>query len=119
MTLKKYKPKVRQILSEKEKARNDDGYLIAWMIARHAPQFVQKDVDGDKSVKLKDLAEITTTVNFETIRRTRQIIQNDNGEFPPTDKKILEARGIKEKNWRDSEVREARNYKPDQQGLWQ
>jgi hypothetical protein len=46
---------------------------------------------------------------MENLRRVRQIIQNENEMYQPTDPKVRKARGIKEKNWREAEIREAKN----------
>ena len=46
---------------------------------------------------------------MENLRRVRQIIQNENEMYEPTDPDVRKARGIKEKNWRDAEIREAKN----------
>ncbi len=110
MALKHYKDKVRKILETKEGARNDDGVLLAYMIRDHAGEFVQKDADGRMCIRLKDLGEITAKVNFESVRRSRQLVQNEDGEFLPTDPGVIKERKIKEKNYRDCEVREAKLF---------
>ena len=47
---------------------------------------------------------------LESIRRVRQIIQNSKHELIPTNAIVRKARGIKEKNYRDCEIREAKLY---------
>jgi len=103
--LKTYKQKVRVILEQYERARNNDGVLMAHYINTYHPGLVSIDQDGDVTIKLKNF---TSLPPLENIRRSRQIIQNDDGEFPPTDPKVVKARRIKEKNWNDCEVREAK-----------
>lgn len=103
--LKTYKQKVRYILEYVPQTRNDDGLLFAHYVNHFYPQLVRRMEDGHKYVALKHFKDLPS---FETIRRCRQIIQNDNGDFIPTDPKVIKGRGIKEENWRNAEVREAK-----------
>lgn len=103
--LKTYKQRVRQILEKYEKARDNDGILTAYYIATYHPTLLRKDTDGNSCVPLKYFGELPP---LENIRRSRQLIQNDDGEFLPTKESIRKARKIKEKNWREVEVREAK-----------
>ena len=103
--LKTYKQKVEKILKDYEKARNCDGTLIAHYLNTYHNRLLHMDVDGDSCLKLKDFQHLPP---FENIRRSRQIIQNDDGNYPPTDPEVIKARKIKERNWRDCEVREAK-----------
>ena len=105
MELKTYKQRVRVVLERHEKARNNDGTLLAHYIKDFLPNLVHTDEDGDWSIKLKDIKNMPP---IENIRRSRQLIQNEDGEFLPTDKSVIEGRGVKEKNWRNTEVREAK-----------
>lgn len=107
--LKTYKEKVYEILKESEKARNNDGTMIAHYLNRYCPRFVSKDQDGELVIRLKDFQHLPP---LENLRRSRQIIQNDDGAWIPTDPAVIKARKIKEKNWRDAEVREAKNITP-------
>lgn len=102
--LKKYKEKVYAILRDSEAARNSDGVLMAHYINVYHPNLVKMDEEGDKVIKLKNLKALPP---FENIRRVRQIIQNVNNEFLPTDPSVRKNRRIKEENWREYEVREA------------
>jgi len=104
--LKTYKQKVRYLLEKYPQARNSDGTLVAHYIKEFHRHLIQKNIDGDESIALKNIKHLPP---LENIRRCRQIIQNDNEEFPPTDPEIAKARGIKEENWRTAEVREARD----------
>lgn len=103
--LKHYKEKVRGILEDHPQARNNDGTLIAHYINIYHPHFVFEDINGHKSINLKHFKELPP---FENLRRLRQIIQHDNEELQPTDPRVTKMRRIKEKNWNDAEVREAK-----------
>lgn len=104
MQLKDYKIKIRSILKVYPQARDNDGTLLAYFITTYLSHLVTRDVDGDLSIKLKNLKNLPP---IETIRRSRQIIQNVDGEFLPTDPKVIKARRIKEQNYKNAEVREA------------
>lgn len=108
--LKTTKQKVEKILKEFEKARNSDGTLIAHFLNTFSKKYVHNDKDGEPCIKLRDFKNLPS---FENIRRSRQIIQNDDGNYPPTDPEIIKKRNIKEKNWRDCEVREAKHTTED------
>lgn len=108
MELKTYKQKVYKILKEFPEARNSDGTLLAHYINIYQRQLVVPDANGSPAISLKNIKHLPP---FENIRRVRQIIQNDNGDFLPTDPKVIKARKIKEKNWEDCEVREAKQLK--------
>ena len=69
------KDNVRQLLSEDEQCRNNDLYLIL----SYWNQFDGLEID------LGIFDELT---NAETIRRSRQTIQNNDGEYPPTDPNV-------------------------------
>lgn len=103
--LKHYKAKVYEILKEFEQARNNDGTLLAYFISKFQPHLITKDSDGEPAIKLKNLRNLPP---IENLRRSRQIIQNDNGEFLPTLPEVRKARKIKEENFRQMEVREAK-----------
>jgi len=105
--LKDVKNKVYFVLRDHEKARNNDGTLIAHLLNKHYTRFIRKDADGEKVVRLKDFQHFPS---FESIRRARQIIQNDDNEFLPTDPKVAKARRIKEEDYRNAEVREAQHH---------
>ncbi|HEC33023.1 MAG TPA: hypothetical protein ENI63_02060 [Candidatus Kaiserbacteria bacterium] len=105
--LKDYKKKVSKILEEVPKSRDNDGLLIAHFLYRHSKRFLTQDIDGRWCIPLKNIKELPP---FESIRRTRQIIQNDNNLFLPTTHIVRKARKIKEENWYNCEVREAKNH---------
>lgn len=98
--LKGKKGQVAYILKVYPSTRNNDGQLFAHYINTYFKHLVE-----NKAVPLKNFHKLPS---LETIRRLRQIIQNDNGMFLPTDEKVIKARKIKQKNWNDIEVREAR-----------
>ncbi|MFW6142478.1 MAG: hypothetical protein ACOC53_07975 [Candidatus Saliniplasma sp.] len=77
---------VEQILQDYPEARNSDRKL--WF-------YYLKDELGWplKKYHLQDMLE---GYSFETLRRTRQHIQNDEGELIPTDDEIIEKRGLRE-----------------------
>lgn len=105
--LKTYKEKVYKILEKYENARNNDGSLLALYIYEFLPGLVDKTESGKQCICLEDIKRLPA---IENIRRSRQIIQNDDNQFLPTDPKVREARKIKEKNWREAEVREAKYH---------
>ena len=104
MELKTYKQRVRKVLSEHEEARNNDGTLLAFYIYTFHKGLVKK-TDGEYSILLKDFKNLPA---IENIRRSRQIIQNDNNEYLPTREEVRKARKIKEENYKNCEVREAK-----------
>lgn len=81
--------KVRHVLENHEKARNDDDLLI-WIIKRHI-----EDAD------LNTFKEYKKTTNAETIRRNRAKIQNDDDDLLPTDPEVIEKRKLKEQKVRE------------------
>lgn len=94
---------VRQVLSEDQRARNDDLWLIlqVWQKKQHINCFVQYDL-------------LSTMISPETIRRVRQEIQNKNGELLPTDSKVLLKRRFREeaiKNYYGANSKEFSEYK--------
>ncbi len=106
--LKTYKQKVRVVLQRYPKTRNSDGLLFACYILTYHPHMVHEGPDGEKAIKLKYMEDLPP---MENIRRSRQLIQSPDGdnEYLPTELKVREARKIKEENWRECEVREAKN----------
>jgi hypothetical protein len=97
MKLTDIKPRIESIFKDHESARNNDGTLIAYYIAKyHATTKIEDatlfDLKGMKFVPIS------------TIRRTRRIIQNVDKKYPPTDPKVIKARRIKEVEIKD-EVR--------------
>lgn len=91
-------------MEEHEKARNNDWTLMAHYMLRYYKKILFQDEQGHWAIRLRDLQHLCS---FETLRRSRQIIQNDHMLLIPTDPKVRKARKIKEKNMREAEVREA------------
>lgn len=98
------------ILRDQEAARNNDWSLIAYYMVKHHPKLVRRVPDGPEGngAAYAYLADLKHVTSAETIIRARRIIQNDLGAFPPTDPEVMKARRIKEKNYTDAEVREAK-----------
>lgn len=91
---------ILSIMEVKPKARDDDMYLIlqVWMVLH--PEKIFQNPEGRQCVRLLDIHE--SFESPESIRRTRQKIQNDLGLFPPTTFQIAKARRMKEEEWRES-----------------
>lgn len=104
--LKNFKPKVRHILEKYEQARNSDGTLYAYFIKTYCSNLIVMDAEGVEMLPLKNFKLLPP---LENLRRCRQIIQNDNQELQPTDPAIRKFRRIKEENFRNAEVREAKD----------
>ena len=105
--LKDVKIKVRSIMEEFPETRNSDGVLFAEFIFKHCKNLVRKDGES-KSDAVLPLRYFRYLPSLETVRRSRQLIQNDDGEFLPTDPNITKLRRIKQMNYQDAEVREAK-----------
>lgn len=103
--LKHYREKVGRILKDSENARNNDGSLYAHFINRYCKELVVPDANGEPAVPLKNFRNLPP---MENIRRSRQIIQNDSGLYLPTKESVRKARNIKQKNWEEVEIREAK-----------
>lgn len=111
MKLKDVKVKVRSILEQYPEARENDGHLYALFLSKYHPELISAvphPIKPGETIKMLQLSNFRKMPPLESLRRSRQIIQNDDGEFQPTDPKVRKARRIKEKNWKDAEVREAR-----------
>lgn len=104
--LKTFKQKVADILKEKPATRDSDSLLYAHYIYRFHNHLVRKDSEDKAVIRLADLDHLPPS---ETIRRCRQIIQNNDNLYLPTTLAVRKARKIKEENYRDAEVREANN----------
>jgi hypothetical protein len=104
--LKTYKTRVRKILEEQETARNNDGTLLAYYLQKFHPNLIHRTEEVGLVLPLCNLKKIPP---IENIRRSRQLIQNGDNEFLPSDPEVRKARKIKEENWRNCEVREAKN----------
>ncbi|OGN52477.1 MAG: hypothetical protein A3K57_05855 [Caulobacterales bacterium RIFOXYA1_FULL_67_7] len=82
--------KVESCLKDYPQTRNDDTLLI-WKVWE-----VFYGIEG--SVTLRQMMELPS---FETIRRTRAKIQNDDGKYLPSDETVRKRRGL-EQEWRDA-----------------
>ena len=106
--LKTFKQRVALILKEQEQARNNDGSLMAFYIDRfHKELVVVAQIHG-KDAKMLPLGYMRRLPSSQSIRLARQLIQNTDGKYLPTDPKVCKARNIKEKDIRDCEWREAK-----------
>lgn len=104
MELKTYKQRVRKILEENIKARNNDGTLMAYYLVTFHKNLLSKDENNEWTIQLNNLKKLPP---MENLRRSRQLIQNGGNMFLPTDPEVRKARQIKEENWKNAEVREA------------
>lgn len=77
--------KVRAILADHESARNNDGTLFAYFIQKHCKDLVMKLEDGTEVIPLKNFKKLPP---MENLRRVRQIIQNENEMYEPTDPEV-------------------------------
>lgn len=105
--LKTYKQRTAAVMKKYAATRNNDMSLYAHYLYTYFPGKIDEDANGDAFIRLKDLKEMPT---MENIRRSRQIIQNDDRKYLPTDPEVARERGMKEKDWRDKEVRDAKNH---------
>lgn len=105
--LKTYKQRVAKVLEKYWGTRNDDRDLYAHYIYTFHPHYIQKDADGEPYIRLKDFRKLPS---MESVRRARQIIQNDDGKFLPTSEEVRKERGMKEKDYFNAEVRHAKNF---------
>ncbi len=106
--LKTYKQRVGEILRLSVDSRNDDGVLFAHYINKYHPELITESIYDQKCIELRNFTNLPP---MENIRRSRQLIQNGDNQYLPTDEEVREARGIKEKNWTNVEVREAKQTK--------
>jgi hypothetical protein len=92
MSIKNELTKVKEIVLEElrtdERCRNDDKYLTWKVMRRFTPIWIP----------LKDFEKIPA---FESIRRTRAFIQNEEKRFLPTDEKVRKARRVNEEAYRE------------------
>lgn len=105
--LKDFKAKVLKILADHPKARNNDGTLMAHFVQKHCSHLI---FYGPENRPMLPLDKFQFLPPFESIRRVRAIIQNENELYQPTDPAVRKARRIKEVDMRNFEVREAINY---------
>lgn len=96
--LKTVKERVEYVLRNYPESRNDDFYL--WLIyVRLFCKELAKYIDFIPYNVLKKAPK------FETIRRVRQKIQNEEHRYLPTDPKVLRKRKLLSKTWRKAIVR--------------
>lgn len=108
MKLKNYKERVWSILEEHENARNNDLSLYAIYIWKYEKgKLADIDTENPK-LPLKNFQQMPP---LSSIKRARRIIQNDDNEFLPTDEDVRKARKIKQENYEESEVEEAKAQK--------
>ena len=79
---------VKNILSEDERARNDDKWLTYRVLRHFTNIFIP-------------FADFSKMPAFDTIRRTRQKVQNEERVFLPTSQQVRERRRIRELDVRD------------------
>jgi len=95
---------VLNLLAENERCRNEDQYLVCkvWL-QLHPSRFQTMDMNGRTGTVVVDLHSIANDFeSFESIRRTRQKLQNDLGLYPPTSWNVARGRRIKEEVWREN-----------------
>lgn len=88
---------VKEILEQDERAREDDAYLIFLVVQKINPEMAGsmfRDVMFNAKSK---------GISFESIRRCRQKVQEQNPELRPSEK-LLEARNETEAVYRDFAV---------------
>lgn len=92
-SIEKTKDLVEQCLSEDERCRNDDLWLILniWKSKQQIRLFIPYD-------------KLNTMISPETIRRVRQKIQSE-GRFLPTDEKVINRRKKREQIFRKEMVK--------------
>jgi len=88
--LREVRNKVADILREHPEARNSDLYLTILYLRKHTElgKYI-KYIPYDVIKKYDGL--------LESIRRSRQYIQNTLGLYPPTDPEVIRKRRLKEK----------------------
>lgn len=104
MSLSKIIYLVHDILARDEEARNSDQRLLCLVWMNMHPGCIRSiEIKGEtrpkQGVTLKDIVDVLE--NAETVRRTRQKLQNDLGLYPPTLVKVIKARRFKEATIRE------------------
>ena len=100
--LKEYKSRVYGILEKYPETRDCDKVLTAKYIEVYHPDLLLETNDG-LSLPLTNLTKLPP---LDSILRNRRIIQNEEGEFPPSDPKIIKMRRQKELDYKYAEARE-------------
>lgn len=96
--LKTVKERVEFVLRNYPETRNDDFYL--WLI--YVRLFCKELA---KYISYIPYEVLKKAPKFETIRRVRQKIQNEEHKYLPTNPKVLKKRRLLEKTWRKAIVR--------------
>ena len=96
---------VKQILVEDERAREDDAYLIFLVVQKVNPEMAGS-MFRDVMFNAKNKG-----ISFESIRRCRQKVQEQNPELRPKEK-ILKARTETEAIYRSFAVEDNMNHIP-------
>lgn len=109
--LKDYKEKVYRILEKYPPSRDSDWRLLANYIYIFKRKLVTRDEQGIECIALENLRYLPPV---ESITRARRIIQNDDNNFLPTSEKVRKQRRIKEENYTQAEVREAKAHQVKQ-----
>ena len=99
--------KVYKVMLDNESARNNDWTLMAHYIKRYYSRLIFEH-DGDWCIKLKSMKKLPS---WQSIRLSRQVLQNEKGLVLPTDPKVTKVRRLKEKSIKEVEYREAVQYK--------
>jgi len=86
--LKKVKEYVLELLEKDERCRNSDKWLTYKVMRKFTNIYIP----------FEDFEKMPS---FESIRRTRAMIQNKEGLFLPTDKDVIKKRKINQEEWRE------------------
>jgi len=99
--LRRISDRVRWLMEEKPQTRGDDRILILEYFKYFEPIFVYdkmtETINLDHPLSYDEFRRLTS---FETIRRTRQKLQEEHPELLPTDKTILK-RSIRSEQFRE------------------
>lgn len=93
---------VHDVLVHDTESRNNDMRLAVrvWQVL-HAHRVITTTDHNGKPINCFSLEDIATILApYETIRRSRQIVQNTLGLYQPTDDKILRKRKVNEETMR-------------------
>ena len=96
--IEKLTEKVRWVLEHQPDTRNDDVLLTYRIIEQYRPDDVrQVEVDGKPVLFIR--ARAVFAVREDQVKRIRAKIQNELGEFLPTDPEVRRKRKISEEAW--------------------
>lgn len=99
------KHKVEKILELFEDARNNDAVLYAHLIYYYYNKYITTNASGDFCIRLKDLKHLPKQYD---VQRYRQIIQNKEEKFLPTNEEVKKLRFN-----RQIEIRKEFGYNPE------